>query len=746
VQRTSNFFALIPPLLAVAFVLHACGGGGSGPTDPGQPVDPGPFGLTQRVPLGSSLTFPATAPRPGSLTATPAFPGLSFTRPVFLTAAPDGTDRVFVVEQAGRIYVFPNRANVATSERRTFLDLRPAVGGPVTGNENEEGLLGLAFDPEYATNGTFYVHYSALNPRRSVFARYRVSTTDPDDADEGSAQIILTLLDQFGNHNAGWMGFGPDGYLYIAMGDEGGANDPNDNGQDLADLHGKVWRLNVRGQTTYTIPVDNPFVNVQGARGEIWCLGMRNPWRCSFDRNTGDLWCGDVGQGAREEVSKLRAGGNFGWPVYEGNLSNRNPAGLPASQFDAPVIDYGRTGGSTVVGGYVYRGPTLASVRGAYLYGDYGTGNVWALVPSGTTALSNTLVSSVSGLSSFGEDRDAELYAVSLNGGIFRFTESGGGGGAFPQTLGATGLFTDTAALVPNPGLIEYDVNSPLWSDGASKRRWMALPDGARIGFSPTGAWDFPPGTVFVKHFELELTVGDPANRTRLETRVLIRDASGWAGFTYRWNAAQTDADLLAGGEDAVVTVTDPAAPGGQRDQTWHFPSRTDCLRCHTVAAGGVLGVRTGQLHRDFPYPAMTDDQLRAWNGIGLFSTNIGPASAHEAWTRPDDPNASPTLRARSYMAANCAQCHLPNGPAPGGLDLRWGVPAGAMNVVGVRPTNGDLGLADPWRVLAGDRAASVLWLRMTRLDATRMPPLAHELVDPLGESLVGGWIDSGAP
>jgi uncharacterized repeat protein (TIGR03806 family) len=742
VRRTSNLFALLPPLLAVAFVLHACGGGGSG-TDPGVPVDPGPFGLTQRVALGNALTFPSSAPSPGSLTPALAYPNLAFTRPVFLTAAPDGTDRVFVVEQAGRILVFPNRSNVLATERRTFLDLRPP-NGPVTGTGNEEGLLGLAFDPEYATNGTFYVHYSALNPRRSIFARYTVSA-DPDLANPGG-QVILTLLDQYDNHNGGWIGFGPDGYLYVAMGDEGGANDPNDNGQDLADLHGKVWRLDVRGQTTYAIPSDNPFVGTAGARGEIWCLGMRNPWRCSFDRNTGELWCGDVGQGSREEISKLRAGGNFGWPVYEGNRSNRNPSTLPPSAFDAPVIDYDRNSGSTVVGGYVYRGPTLATVRGAYVYGDYGSGNVWALVPSGSTVLSNTPVATVNGLVSFGEDRDAELYAVSLNGGIYRFTESGGGGGTFPQTLSATGLFTNTAALQPHPGLIEFDVNSPLWSDGAAKRRWIALPDGSRIGFSPTEAWEFPPGTVMVKHFELELVVGDPSSRTRLETRVLIRDTSGWAGFTYRWNAAQTDADLLAGGEDATYTVEDPAAPGGTRQQVWRFPSRTDCLRCHTVAAGGVLGVRTGQLHRDFPYPAMTDNQLRAWNGIGLFSTNIGPASAHGAWTRPDDASASLTLRARSYMAANCAQCHLPDGPAPGGIDLRWGVATGAMNVVGVRPTNGDLGLADPWRVRAGDRAASVLYLRTTRLDATRMPPLAHELLDPLADTLLGGWIDSGAP
>jgi uncharacterized repeat protein (TIGR03806 family) len=289
-------------------------------------------------------------------------------------------------------------------------------------------------------------------------------------------------------------------------------------------------------------------------------------------------------------------------------------------------------------------------------------------------------------------------------------------------------------------------VNAPLFSDDAVKRRWIAVPDGTRVAFSATGPWAFPLGTVLVKHFELELVPGDAASRTRLETRVLIRETSGWAGYTYRWNAAQTDADLLAGGEDGTYTVTDPTAPGGTRQQVWHFPSRTDCLRCHTTAAGDVLGVRTGQLQRDFAYPTATDNQLRAWNHAGLFAGDIGPASAYAAWADPADGAVPRTERARAYMAANCAQCHLPNGPAPGGLDLRWGVPAGQMNVVNVRPTNGDLGLADPWRVLPGNRSSSVLYLRVTRLDATRMPPLAHERLDPAADALLGGWIDDGAP
>ncbi len=744
-QRFVPSLLAVPPLLAAMVVLHACGGGG------GAPVSGAPFGLTSRVALGSALTFPNTLPDPNPLTATRAFASLTFSRPVFLTAAPDGTDRLFVVEQDGRVLVFPNRDNVAVSEVRTFLVLRASAGGPVSREGNEEGLLGLAFDPRYATNRTFYIHYSAASPRRSVFVRYQTQAANPDAADLTTAQVILTVDQPYDNHNGGWLGFGPDGYLYVALGDGGDGNDPQQHAQNMDDLLGKILRLDVSGQTTYAIPADNPFVGQAGTREEIWCAGMRNPWRCSFDRNTGALWAGDVGQVQREEIDLIRRGGNYGWRLYEGTRSNINPAGVPAADFDAPVREYGRTDGSTVVGGYVYRGPTLPSVRGAYIHGDYGSGRVWALVHDGIGMVSNTLVSSVNGLVSFGEDRFGELFAVSLNGGIYRFSDTGGGGGGapYPALLSLTGLFSDTATLTPHPGLIPFDVASPLWSDGAFKRRWAALPDGARIAFADTGAWTFPVGTVLVKHFELELVSGDPASRTRLETRVLVHETTGWAGTTYRWNAAQTDADLLVGGEDAVYTIQDPLAPGGMRDLTWHFPSRTDCQRCHTVASGSILGVRTGQLNRDLDYGTVnpvTDNQLRSWNHIGLFTSDIGAPAGHEAWPSPSDVNATLAGRARSYLAANCAQCHLPNGPAPGGLDLRWNTSRAAMNVIDVRPTNGDLGLLDPWRVRPGSRASSVLYLRMTVLDPTRMPPLAHESIDPEGTAVVGAWIDGGAP
>jgi uncharacterized repeat protein (TIGR03806 family) len=736
----------LPPLLALTAVLYACGGGGGGGPSGGGGGG-GAFGLTQRVPLGNALTFPASSAAPRTLAVQRAFPNLTFTLPVGLVAPPDGTDRIFVLEQDGRVLAFPNRDDVAVSDVRTFLDLRAVSGGPVARGGSEEGLLGLAFDPGYATNGTIYVHYSAAGPRRSVFERCRASTSDPNAADVSTRQVILTVDQPFSNHNGGWLDFGPDGYLYVALGDGGSGDDPGNRAQDMTTLLGKILRLDVRDQTTYAIPSDNPFVGQGAARGEIWCLGLRNPWRCGFDRLTGELWCGDVGQGTREEVNRVRRGGNYGWRIYEGNQSHLNPTGRPPSEFEAPAIDYGRGAGTTVIGGTVYRGPTLSTLTGAYVYGDHGSGRVWALVHDGTQMVSNTQVASVGGLSSFGEDASGELLAVSLGGTLHRFSQgTGQGGDPPPARLGLTGLFTDTATLEPHPGLVPYDVAAPLWSDGALKRRWIAVPDGRQIAFDARDAWTFPVGTVLVKHFELELTPGTASSRTRLETRVFVRETTGWAGFTYRWSQAQTDADLLEDGASADYEIDDPQAPGGTRTLTWRFPSRADCLRCHTPASGFVLGVRTGQLNRDFGYDGVVDNQLRSWNHIALFAGDVGLPATHEAWADPSDGARPVGARARAYMASNCAQCHQPGGPAPGGLDLRHGTARTAMNVIDVRPSEGDLGLANPWRVRTGVRADSVLYLRMTRLDATRMPPLAHEAIDVAGSALIGAWIDDGAP
>lgn len=358
--------------------------------------------------LGACESNRAGPPTPELLVA-PAFPRLSFENPLFLAAAPGDAQRLYVATQGGRVYAIPNIPDPAAAE--VFLDIRSRVrsGG-------EEGLLGLAFDPGHADTGHFFVYYTAAgNPRRSVVSRFTASG-NPRVGDPASEAVLLEIPQPYSNHNGGMLAFGPDGKLYIASGDGGSAGDPQDNAQNPGSLLGKILRLNPDG----TVPADNPFVGVAGARGEIWALGLRNPWRFSFDRASGALWAGDVGQDAQEEVDLVVRGGNYGWRYFEGNAAFNNPDGRPASDFIAPVATYPHSQGCSVTGGYVYRGTRLPGFAGHYFYADFCSGRLWALAHDGARVVSHRQVGEVPNPSSFGEDAAGELYITSFDGRVYR--------------------------------------------------------------------------------------------------------------------------------------------------------------------------------------------------------------------------------------------------------------------------------------------------------------------------------------
>ena len=356
---------------------------------------------------GTATAVTGTNADGGVIAAVRAFPALRFDNPVFLTWVPGADPLLAVVEQSGRIMVFENDDDAAAAD--VFLDIsdRVSYGG-------EEGLLGLAFDPDYEQNRRFYVYYSASGPRRSVLSRFtadgsaRADSDGSVTADPGSEQVLLEVEQPFANHNGGTIVFGPDGSLYLGLGDGGGGGDPLGNAQDPATLLGSILRIDVSTDT---------------ARWEAWAYGFRNPYRFSFDRTTADMWAGDVGQSDREEVDLVRQGGNYGWNLFEGNLEYENPERLPADDFEAPVVDYGRDDGLSVIGGYVYRGRDFPALDGIYFYGDYGSGNIWALVYREGELVSNEIAASVPSISSFGEDRDGEVYVVSLEGSIYRLIE-----------------------------------------------------------------------------------------------------------------------------------------------------------------------------------------------------------------------------------------------------------------------------------------------------------------------------------
>ena len=385
---------------------------------PASPEGDAPSLIPTPTPSPTPIPPPAFDPATMTIGLEPLADG--FDAPVFITQAGDGSGRFFVVEQGGLIHILRDGVKSATP----FLD----VAGLITDAGSEQGLLGLIFDPDFAENGYFFINYTAQDDA-TVIARYRVDPAAPDQADVASAFEILRVEQPASNHNAGMLAFGPDGYLYVGLGDGGGANDRYENGQNPAALLGKMLRLDVTGDRSvpYLIPPDNPWreANWDGVDvlDEIWAVGLRNPWRYSFDRVTGELWIGDVGQSKFEEINRVSvrfpAAINFGWPIMEGTHCFPDDDTCEEAGLTLPVTDYAHADGNcSVTGGYVYRGAAYPALAGVYFFGDYCSGNIWALWQDGADAWQKHIVVEGAGsISSFGEDEAGELYVIDRGGG-----------------------------------------------------------------------------------------------------------------------------------------------------------------------------------------------------------------------------------------------------------------------------------------------------------------------------------------
>ena len=375
------------------------------------------------------IVFAAPAPVVAQAVLQNAFPNLTFSTPVALCAPPDQSDRLFILNQQGIIYVVPNLP-LATSSKM-FLNISDVVS-----SGGELGLLGIAFHPNYQNNGYFYIYYTIGNsdpgyPYASVLSRFKVSSTNPDSADRSSEVVLMRVNQPFSNHKAGQLAFGPvDGYLYISFGDGGSGGDPFGNGQNLTAWLGKILRINVDSAAVglhYSFPPDNPFVNdpTPGIKKEIYAYGLRNPWRYSFDHTTHTLWVGDVGQDKYEEIDTIVSGGDYGWNIMEGLHCYNPSSGCNQTGLRLPLLEYGHVNGQcAIIGGYVYRGNSIPALNGRYIYGDYCTGSIWdfdtRFSPSSTNAL---LISSGKQMSAYGVDKHQELYLCSYNDGIiYKFT------------------------------------------------------------------------------------------------------------------------------------------------------------------------------------------------------------------------------------------------------------------------------------------------------------------------------------
>ncbi len=682
----------------------------------------GPPGLSAPPANNLQCVAPADAETVSGIQLLTPYPALPLLNPlVGLYQSPGDSTVWYALKQSGQVVRFAN--DPAANSVETFVDIADRVdyGG-------EKGLLGMAFHPDFASNGFVYLSYtsspaSGLESRVSRFTLNSATGT----LDPASEQIILTLAQPFSNHNGGQIAFGPEGLLYIGLGDGGSGGDPLGNGQDPTTLLGSMLRVDVgNGLAGYSIPAGNPFASGGGAP-EVYAYGLRNPWRWSFDRMTGALWLGDVGQNDYEEVDIITSGGNYGWNRMEGNhcfppASSCDPTGLTL-----PVAEYDHTQGIAITGGYVYRGSEAPALAGRYLFGDYGSGKIWSLADEGAGGYRVTeLLDTNLNIASFAEDANGELYVLHLGGTIHKVApDAANATGSVPATLSGWGCFQTIDVASFSDSVVPYDINAVLWSDFAGKERFMAIPSGTTISIDAEGRLVFPPGSVLGKHFRLDGSL--------VETRLLMYHAnSGWHGYSYEWNESQTDADLLTVAKDKTIGT-----------QIWHYPSSTECLLCHTPVAGFSLGPELGQLNRDFVYPGLIANQLITLEAIGLMADPLNDQQKSTVYHAIDDTAYSAERRARSYLHANCAMCHQPGGPGGGNLDLRLSAGFAATGLCNRAPLAGDLGLINPVLLKPGDPDQSILVMRMESDGITRMPPLASSEIDAGAAAVIREWISA---
>lgn len=761
----------------LALLLGACGGEGNRTTL---------IGLTR--PSAATVALPQTleAAPPGWILEE-AFGGLTFDDPLSLQEAP-GTGYLFVTEREGRIYAFRNEASATT--KILSLDLSDRNQG-----ENDSGVQSLTFHPEFGREGSpnrsyVYVAYAfsadpivARTPPRGTRTSSRLSrfSVDLDTfvIDPASEVILIDQQDQSVWHQGGAAFFGPDdGFLYLSVGDEGLDSCQLGNCQRIDnDLFSGVLRIDVdqRGgevshpirvqprtgvTANYFIPNDNPFVGRPGALEEFYALGLRSPHRMTHDPVDRITWIGEVGQTTHEELNVLQPGANYQWNVLEGIAF---PGGLempaePLGVWTGPTLELSRAEAASVIGGYVYRGSRLPDLYGKYIFGDFVFGSIWALsytydgeradVTDLELLASTEFIDRTDGITSFGVDAAGELYVLTLGAEskIMRLERTTGFSNA-PRRLSETGVFADTASQVLEaaPGFVPYDVAAPLWSDGASKQRWVSVPDGAALGYSATGSWSFPEGTVLVKHFELALDEARPTEKRRLETRVLVHGAGElYYGLTYRWNAAGTDAELVLEGQTEPIAVS--LADGQLRQLEYFFPGPNDCTVCHNPDAGSVLGVNTAQLNHEYLYPELgrPTNLLYTWSVAGLIDTPLTEAElpALPSLLPLTDETASLEARVRSYWASNCSMCHGSVPDIAAAWDARLETPLEEQGVI--NGPSRSAAAPEALLVVPGDPDASVLYQRSaTSVPGFGMPPIGRSVPDPAYVSLLEAWIRS---
>ena len=695
-----------------------------------------PFGLEKRIPWDAGRLSGSPEP-PLPYTVEKTFTKHSWKSPLYIADEP-GTSKLWAVQagpeadkgsQVVRIDADPDLA-----DSEVLLDLPGLV------------TYSVGFHPSYATNGFVYVFSNGPRDAKERFnrvVRYTVGREPPRRIDPASEELVIEW--KSAGHDGGGMTFGLDGFLYLTTGDGTSDSDGWNSGQTLDDLLGSVLRIDVDrrdGDRRYAVPADNPFVDRPGARPEIWAYGLRNPWRICSDPKTGQIWVGNNGQDRWETAHLIRRGENYGWSVHEGSHPFYLERKRGPTPIVPPTIEHSHAEFRSLTGGVVLHGSKYPDLDGAYIYGDYSSGRIWAMKHDGRRAIWHREIADTSlQIASFQANQRGDLLVTDHGGGIYRLVPTPKllQAAPFPTLLSQTGLFASTIEDRPDPALIPYELNAPGWNDGAVAERFMAVPGDSKLGFEADKSWTFPDGTALVQTLSTDREPGNAATHARIETRVLLRQQGEWAGYSYRWNADQADATLVGmAGEDAAL----PAAVGGGPGQPWRFPSRAECMSCHGRAANFVLGISGSQLNREHDYGGVRDNQLRTLDHIGLFTAALPkPPRELAQFIDPADESRDLEGRARAYLHVNCSGCHVEAGGGNSQMELGLTRPREKMNLIGARPQHDTFGLADAMLVAPGDPGRSVLVHRLARRGPGQMPPLVSHRVDDSAVKLMRDWI-----
>lgn len=714
-----------------------------------------------------------------------AFPRLQpFNNALEMIAVP-GMDRLTVIEAGGKIWTFENRDDAETAE--LMIDLKAL-------HPELQHAYGIAFHPCWRDNREVFLCYAygqniddgtklsrfklqsgsaASADPNSLPAQRGGAASAPPIIDPQSEELLLTW--RSGGHNGACLRFGPDGMLYITTGDSEvpAPPDPLNTGQDNSDLLSAILRIDVDHRQpglNYAIPKDNPWTgNARSAqsgsaaradqptdrnsthsavvRPEIWAFGFRNPWKISFDPVNGHLWCGDVGWEMWEMIHLVKRGGNYGWSAMEASQPIKPELASPLAPISPPIVVHPHTEAASITGGFVYRGKQFPELAGAYVYGDYETGKIWALWHDGRQIVRHEEIADTPHrIVTFGEDAAGELFYIhyAIPSTIHRLVPNPHSGrpSDFPRRLSDTGLFADVKSQTRAAGVYPFAIRAPMWADGASAGRFIGMigaadsvitkvwPNKNRNRIESKVTW--PSEAVLAKTLSIESEPGNARSATRIETQVLHFDGETWNAYSYRWNEAGTDADLVpAGGGERKLELKGSRFPGGKHRSTWRFHSRAECLRCHNSWNQFVLGFHPQQL---------TEDSLRSLTALGLIDADYSKKSEARL-VNPNDGALPVDARARSWLHANCAHCHRENGGGSVPLMVNAELPLSEMRAIGEKPFRGDFGIADASVIVPGNPWKSVLLHRIATSGSGHMPPVGASEVDETALGLFAKWI-----